>query len=386
VLLAESGFLHMARARKTKNPADPPARFDLLRTFMDSLPARAWVKDSAGKYVYVNRRLTEDFGAGEETWIGTTDSDHFRTVAESYRRNDNLVLSTGKPLRTIELVERGDRQEFTLSLKFPVAGGDETLVGGIALDTSEEIRALEGLHRINQTLFRSERLRAIGEFAAGVAHDLNNALNAVMLRLARLRAGGGRGEIAGHLDALDRLVNNAAERVRTISDFARTHQNAEVQAIGLHEQIRRAIEMVEFIVVKSPTIFGARTGLELKLPEKLPPVRGLRVEMAHVFANLLLNARDAMQLGGTITIEARVRPDSVAVVIADEGEGISAEHIDKVFDPFFTTKPNGSGLGLSMARDVMSRLGGGIKVANRPRGGAVFTLTFPVHQRELKRA
>lgn len=377
----------MARGKNTGNlPADSPAAFDVVRTFMDSLPARAWVKDRAGRYVYVNRQLVEDFGSDPGGWIGTTDADHFAEVAESYRRNDEVVLTTGKPLRTTELVHRGARQDFTLSLKFPVTCEGEVMVGGIALDTSEEIRALQELHRINQTLFRSERLRAIGEFAAGVAHDLNNALNSVMLRLARLRSGSGRGEITTHLDALERLINNAAQRVRSISDYARAQQNAEVESIDLHEQIRSAIEMVEFVVVKSPTIFGARTRLELKLPEQLPLVKGPPLEMAHVFANLLLNARDAMQQGGTITVEARARVDSVAVLVTDEGHGIPDDHIGKVFDPFFTTKPNGSGLGLSMARDVMTRLGGSIKVANRPRGGAVFTLTFPVYQRELKRA
>ncbi len=353
---------------------------------MESIPARAWIKDGAGRYVYVNRRLLEDFGFEEGDWIGSRDDDHFPQLAESYRKNDRLVLSTKKPLRTTELIEKpGGRQEFALSLKFPVARGDETMVGGIAIDTSEEIRALEGLHRINQSMFRNERLRAIGEFAAGVAHDLSNALNAVMFRLARLRSGGGRG-VDSHVDALERLINNAAERVRSINDFARTHQNAELQRIDLKEQLRRAIEMIEFLVIKSPTILGARTQLDLKLPDNLPPVVGPPAEVAHVFANLLLNARDAMQRGGTITVEARPRSDTVAVLIADEGDGIPPEHLGKVFDPFFTTKANGSGLGLSMARDVMSRLGGEIKVANKPRGGAVFTLTFPICSRELKRA
>ncbi|MGO9604102.1 MAG: ATP-binding protein [Candidatus Binataceae bacterium] len=375
----------MARRKISKEDPDPSAAFDLVRTFMDSLSALAWIKDGGGKYVYVNRRLLEDFKSKEADWIGTTDEDHLPNLAKSYRKNDELVLSTGKPLRTIELFERGNRHEFAYSLKFPVRSGDETLVGGVAIEMTEEIRALEGLHLINQTLFRNERLRAIGEFAAGVAHDLSNALNSVMFRLARLRSSK-RHEITPHLDALERLVNNAAERVRSINDFVRTNQNLEAQAIDLNRQIRDAIEMVEFVVVKSPTLFGATTSLNLKLSDDLPQVMGLPAEVPHVFANLLLNAREAMQNGGTITLEARAHGESVTVSIADEGHGIASEHLAKVFDPFFTTKPNGSGLGLSMARDVMSRLGGDIKAANQPRGGAIFILTFPIYQRELKRA
>ena len=352
---------------------------------MESLPARAWIKDARGKYVYVNRHLLEDFVSSEEEWIGSTDDDHSPQFAKTYRKNDELVLSTGKPLRSMEIIEREGRPEFALSLKFPVRNGDETLVAGIAIETTEEIRALEGLHHINQAMFRNERLRAIGEFAAGVAHDLNNALNAVMFRLARVRASDQQ-EIPAHIDALERLVNNAAERIRSISDFARTQQNVELQPIDLKEQSRSAIEMVDFVVFKSVTIFGARTRLDLRVPDDRPFALAPPAEIAHVFANLLLNARDAMQNGGTITVEARADDDIVSVSVADEGPGIPEEHLPKLFEAFFTTKPNGSGLGLSMARDILTRLGGSIRAANRPDGGAIFTMSFPVYKQARKQA
>ena len=352
---------------------------------MDNLPARAWIKDGNGKYVYVNRRLLEDFGATESDWLGTTDEQHSPLLAQTYRKNDELVRSSRKPLRSTEIVQRGDHQEFALSLKFPVRDGDEILVAGIAIETTEEIRALEGLHHINQAMFRNERLRSIGEFAAGVAHDLNNALNAVMFRLARVRASQPH-EISTHIDALERLVNNAAERVRSISDFARTQQNVELQPINVREQLRSAVEMVDFVVFKSVTLLGARTRLELRLPEDLPLALAPPAEITHVFANLLLNAHDAMPNGGAITVEGSSRAGMVSVSIADEGGGIPEQHLPKIFEAFFTTKPNGSGLGLSMAHDIMSRLGGSIEAANRPEGGAVFTMTFPIYSRELKRA
>ena len=178
---------------------------------------------------------------------------------------------------------------------------------------------------------------------------ISTALNAVMFRLARVRSSE-RHEIATHIDALERLVNNAAERLRSINDFARSQQSSELQSINLEEQIRSAIEMVEFIVVKSPTIFGAKTNLDLKIASDLPPIAGQPAEIAHVFANLLLNARDAMQHGGTISIEAGSDREAIRVLVADQGHGINPGDLGRVFDPFFTTKPNGSGLGLSMAR------------------------------------
>jgi len=113
------------------------------------------------------------------------------------------------------------------------------------------------------------------------------------------------------------------------------------------------------------------------LPE-LPAVQGDEVELRHVFMNLLLNARDAMPQGGEIQIEGGLEGERVKITIADEGRGIPQESLERVFDPFFTTKgAHGTGLGLSMAHSVMSRLGGEIRAGNRPQGGAVFILTFP---------
>jgi CheY-like chemotaxis protein len=98
-----------------------------------------------------------------------------------------------------------------------------------------------------------------------------------------------------------------------------------------------------------------------------------------VIVNLLLNARDAMPLGGTIRIVAEQQPNRVVLKVLDEGVGIPLEDLSKIFDPFFTTKgKRGTGLGLSMARGVLARLGGDIVAENRPERGACFTLSFPV--------
>src|SRR5207253_3759249 len=101
-------------------------------------------------------------------------------------------------------------------------------------------------------------------------------------------------------------------------------------------------------------------------------------DLRHVFVNLLLNARDAMPGGGRVEVTARVDRKTVEVRVADEGTGIAREDLGRVFDPFFTTKgERGSGLGLSIAYAVMTRLGGSIKAENCDGRGACFTLSFP---------
>lgn len=108
-----------------------------------------------------------------------------------------------------------------------------------------------------------------------------------------------------------------------------------------------------------------------------------RAELRQMFLNLLLNAQDAMLMGGNIRIRGSFGRGVVVVTVEDEGQGISDELLGHVFDPFFTTKgERGTGLGLSIAYGVMTRLGGSITVANQFEGGAIFTLTFPISTNE----
>jgi len=184
-------------------------------------------------------------------------------------------------------------------------------------------------------------------------------------------------ELIPELDALSRSIGAAIERVKGLNDFVRTRRDAQLQPVDLAVLVREAIEMVDFIVQKQPTVYGGRIKIDCKLAEQLPRVNALPTELKHVIANLLLNARDAMPEGGTVTVAARLEPSSIEITVADEGYGIASEALPKLFDPFFTTKPTGGGLGLSMARDVLTRIGGQICAANHPSGGAVFTLSVP---------
>jgi len=347
---------------------------DLIARFTPSIPARLWIKDSAGAYVYVNQQLVDDFGIAREQWLGSTDEQLFPDLARAYRRNDLSVLSTGQPLQTTDLVVRRGAQEFAFVLRFPLDILDQHHLGAIAIDLTSEVSGLIELQRVQDQRYQSERLRALGELASGLAHDLSNSLNAAMLRLDAVRH---KADPALHadIDAVIRSITAAAERVRSVHDFVRAGREHHLGPIDLGALVRQAIEMVE-VVMKPPTLFGGRIGIECTLPDALPPVSAVATELQHVIANLLLNARDAMPEGGRVTISAKVA-DGVELSVADEGAGIAEENLDRIFSPFFTTKPTGSGLGLSMAKDVMTRIGGEISAQNRPQGGAEFTLRFP---------
>lgn len=350
---------------------DPGHFFSLV---MGNIPARVWIKDDRGRYVFVNSRLTSELGIEREKWIGSSDEELFPSIGHIFWRKDLQVLSGGNPLVSTDRVERG---KFLFVVRFPLAIDGEKHVGAVGVETTEQISALIGLFHLREELFRSERLRSIGEMASGLAHDLRNILNAGALRLSILRSKAGDA-LLPDVDALSRTVNAAAERVRGLQEFVSQRPQETLESFDLSLLIGEAIEMVDFLIEKTPTVNGGTIKIERKISKSLPKVPAFSNQVKHVIANLLINGREAMPDGGTLQIEAKATHPTVEVTVADEGTGIPVDILEKVFDPFFTTKTLGTGLGLSMARDVMTRLGGQIRATNRSARGAAFILNFPV--------
>lgn len=161
--------------------------------------------------------------------------------------------------------------------------------------------------------------------------------------------------------------------IARLHDFAQTG-SLRTAAVRLDRVVAQAAALVEIDFQAS----AAPVNIRVSVPE-LPAVRGSAAELSLLFVNLLRNARDAMPEGGTVTIAARRKNDSLVVTVADEGIGISPEVRRMLFEPFFTTKgSDGTGLGLWLAAGTMQRLGGSIEASNRPRRGALFVLTFPL--------
>ena len=363
---------------KSSAVADPSVSGDLLVSFLKAFPGRAWIKDGAGRFVYASDSLLAAFGLTREEVIGTADDSRFPNYARSRARKAESVLSSGQPMRSTEVTKENGQTKYLFVVRFPLDFEGGRYVGGIAIEMTEEVSALEGLHRVNQQLFRSERLRSVGELASGIAHDINNSLNAMVLGIELLRAEKGKdANTTRRIERLGRVVKDAAARVTRLQDVVQERSDEPLEQIDLRSVIEEAVEMVHFVVEKSPTPTGGTIRVSFEVPA-LRPVLGHVAELRHVFANLLLNARDALMSGGTIVINGELLDDAIEISVADDGIGIPADLIGKIFDPLFTTKSTGTGLGLSMARDVMTRMGGTITADNRPQGGAVFVLRFPL--------
>ena len=351
---------------------DGPEHFFSL--LMGNLPARVWIKDALGRYVFVNSRLSSELGIENEKWIGARDEELFPTVGHVYWRKDQQVLSSGEPLVSTDQIERG---KSLFVVRFPLAIDGKDHIGAVGVETTEQMSALIGFFHLRDELFRNERLRAIGEMASGLAHDLRNILNAGSLRLNILRTKAGK-DFAQDVDALTRTVNAAAERVRGLQEFVNERPQENLESSDLPILIAEAVEMVDYLIQKTPTVKGGVVKLELAIPPSLPKVWAFPNQVKHVIANLLINGREAMPDGGNLSIEARLLTNTVEVAIKDEGTGIPEDVLSRMFEPFFTTKDLGTGLGLSMARDVMTRLNGRIRAENRTPAGAAIILNFPI--------
>jgi signal transduction histidine kinase/ActR/RegA family two-component response regulator len=246
-------------------------------------------------------------------------------------------------------------------------------------EATARVHAELEIAHMREALIQHERMRAIGELASGVAHDLNNTLHAMNLRLSLIE----QSEVCrtaqgNNIAALSRAINDGALVVGRLQDFARQQAEPSLDSVDVPAVVTEAVEMVRTTIEGESSLDGAPVRIRTRLPP-LPAVTALAPELRHVIVNLLLNARDAMPRGGTIELVAEQKSDRVVLEVVDDGCGIPDKDLENIFSPFFTTKGRrGTGLGLSNARTVLGRLGGLICARNRPGGGACFTLSFPI--------
>jgi signal transduction histidine kinase/FixJ family two-component response regulator len=284
------------------------------------------------------------------------------------------------------------------------------------LDLRARLRAES--RRLQEAFAHSERLTALGTLVAGVGHEINNPLSAVILSIevARRRmlpaldaartlalavetgqplpqkavatltklAGNdhvGRGA-AGVFDEMDSAAEAIASIVRDLRTFARSDQDAPPERIGVEELIEHAIRL-------SGREASRRGVLERDYAPNLPPLVVPRARVTQVIMNVFINAFQAIseveRPKHRVRITTRADADFVAITVSDTGPGIPAESLERIFDPFFTTKRQGfgTGLGLSISRAILRRLGGDLSVESVHGEGATFGCFLPIPSQEV---
>ncbi len=250
-------------------------------------------------------------------------------------------------------------------------------------DRYEDLRkAHEALTTTQEQLVRSERVKAVGQMAAGVAHDFNNALSGIMgkAQLLKLRAAAGEagpGEIDVELEAIIRLSVQAAETIKRVQNFTQQKPAPEA-ALDINSLIREAVNMTRPKWGAQCDAEGRRIEISYELGEA-GVARGNAVEITQVISNLIFNAVEAMPGGGVLTFRSSVEGDWVVVEVADTGHGMDDATRSRLFEPFFTTKEDGQGLGTSIIHGIIARHGGEIAVSSVEGEGSSFRIKLPRH-------
>lgn len=228
--------------------------------------------------------------------------------------------------------------------------------------------------RLDAALRASYQLRALGQMAAGVAHDLGNLLNPIALELARLRR-----RVQGDADAIaaveraSGVVARGAETITRLRDYARPTERAAAP-VTLDVVAREAASLVRASAPWAPT----RTVTLLEELGAPPPAPGHGPDLLAALVNLLINAADAVGDGGQIVIRTGAVEEAVWVAVEDDGVGMPPEVVARAHEPYFTTKGQaGTGLGLAMVHAAVVRAAGTMDIRSAVGAGTTITLHFP---------
>jgi len=250
------------------------------------------------------------------------------------------------------------------------------------------------LEEAQAQLIQSEKLSAIGQLAAGVAHELNNPLGGILgyaqFTLEKLRKNNPEENPPKEIQSYIRYVGDIeiqARRCKTIVQnllrFSRTSRTVEFEDVDVNKTLEETVSFVEHQFRIN------QMELAVHLTRDIPKVRGNAGQLQQVFTNLIINAMHASQKGSTVSIHSRYSPalgefgGTVELAITDTGHGIPKEDLKKIFEPFFTTKEvgKGTGLGLSVSYGIVKDHGGEISVKSELGKGTTFTIVLPVQKK-----
>ena len=347
-----------------------------LASLADLAPDEIYTLDTDRRFTWMNRRAEVDSGFTRSVLLGQEFS--IILTAESKEEATAAVACTlGGEEKQFEVrTICSDGRVRCMDAHTSPLWSDGNITGVMAFMSDITERKLA-----QERAARSDKLRALGELAAGVAHNLNNSLTVIQGRaqLLLMRSNAEEGNKKS-LEVITQAVSDCSQTLRRLLDFSRRDSTRNLAPVDLSELI---ISSVEIARPKWQAESASRTGtIEVRIEAPRPVhVLGDSSELREVVLNLIFNAVDAMPNGGTIEIGTRIEGKTGRFWIADTGAGIAPAVMARIFEPFYSTKgERGTGLGLSASHGIIENHGGDINVTSELGKGTRFEIILPLYE------
>lgn len=327
----------------------------LLRMVLDVTPDFVSLQNRDSVYRLANRAFCEIVGRSEDQIVGRTDFDFFPLSRAAENRQEDLsVLGSGQPLMKENAIVKTSGQRWIHLVKLPVRDANGDIVGLLCSG-----RDITDVKRFQERLTQAQKMEAVGQLTAGIAHEINTPLGIILgyAQLLQEEVDPG-GQVQTDLKTIEKHAQICRKIVSDLLRFSR-HTESRMTPVDINKVIEEALTVVEH------TFALERVRIEPDLGADVPQVVGDEEKLKQAVVNLLNNAFDAIGSNGLIRIATsfQVQSGEVLITVADTGTGIPPEHMDKIFDPFFTTKGvgEGTGLGLSVTFGIVKDHGGRIE-------------------------
>jgi signal transduction histidine kinase len=383
-LRAEPWMQLLVRSSRLVSEANDPAQ--ILRLLVDEAVGQMGARAAAVLQITEGDRLRVTVTAGLTSALATWETEPDLIGPEL---DQALLAAAGPPFTqayTIPLVSTGDLFGVLVllsDLEHPLTNAQLALVTGLAdlsgtaLGKAAQYASLAQsfaeLRASKELLARSEKLRALGQMAAGVSHDIKNILNPLHLQLQLLRRRLPAGSAAAEevVARMEDVVKHGVDVVERLRAFSRQDPEREAEPVALAPVMETVLDLC------APRIpVGA--GIELRRePGEAPAILARQSELITAVVNLVFNAIEAMSSGGAITVRTGAADGGGWIEVADDGPGMPPEIERRIFEPFFTTKEQGTGLGLAMVYAFVHRHSGKLTVETAPGKGTRLRLWFP---------
>lgn len=347
---------------------------EFARRLVDSFPDLILVLDTAAHYTFVSPRCKEILGYDVEEaqsmgFGGRTHPEDLPAALALYKD----IIAGQQTFASLEIRVRHKLGEWRrIRFNFSPLSDEKGSIEGVVLSG----RDVTDLKRLEEQLIQAEKLAAMGQMLAGVAHELNNPLTAILGVTELLREREGADDSTKRqLELTHRQARRAARIVQNLLEFSRPASPLK-RPLDLNNLLERTLQLQEHLL--------RRNNIEVDFHPQadLPGVIGDANQLIQVFLNLVTNAEQAIrEVRDTGRIQIRIgrNGNQLSITVQDDGVGIRPEALPRIFDPFYTTKRpgGGTGLGLSICMSIIREHGGNIEAETLPAGGSAFTIYLP---------